>query len=335
MTRATRSATLALVISSLVVSLLIAEGALRIAARFAIAGADRLAKIDPMKVLIEPHGAFGYRQRPNVVFAYGNGSTASANAMGYRGPLVTIPKPAGTFRVILLGESTTHGWGVVDSETIDTYLRPLLAQQARGRRVEVVNLAFDGYDAYQVWQRLLSNGTRFQPDAIIANVGINDVRNARFAPPLGDPDPRTLIWEADLKRLRREAANGGPSFSTRFKHYFFLARLPGMMNDLMFRHRPALKPEVTVYPQAADNFQRNVLRIADVARDLDVPLILSTPPSILPRTGDSRLAPRDYWIRDAVTTQLYRDTLAARLIAIQQQRAAQGQTIIYVSHTIP
>ena len=32
------------------------------------------------------------------------------NSLGFRGPEIPIPKPAGVFRVFALGESTTFGW---------------------------------------------------------------------------------------------------------------------------------------------------------------------------------------------------------------------------------
>src|SRR5262245_6628762 len=147
---------------------------------------------DPFAISIEPHGQLGYRQRPNSTFHYSNGTQATSNAAGYRGPLVAVTKPPRTVRIILLGGSTTHGWGVEDGQTIDTYMRAILAERHPEVAVEVVNLAFDGYDSHQLVERLRTDGLRLAPDLIIVNDGINDVRNSRIAD-LKDPDPRTLI----------------------------------------------------------------------------------------------------------------------------------------------
>ena len=49
------------------------------------------------------------------------------------------------------------------------------------RRFEVVNLALGGYDAYQLFERMRTDGVHFAPDLLIINSGINDVRNALFA----------------------------------------------------------------------------------------------------------------------------------------------------------
>ena len=133
---------------------------------------------DPLYSQVEPHGTIGYRQKPNSTFRYRNGTTATSNAMGFRGPIVLIPKPPGIFRIVLLGGSATHGWAVEDDETIDAYMRKLLSKRHQGATFDVVNLAFDGYDSYQLVERLRTDGLQLDPDLIIVNSRINDVRNA-------------------------------------------------------------------------------------------------------------------------------------------------------------
>jgi len=331
------AAAAALLAFALLVAAGLAEGALRALAAAGNRLARQVAAVDPFAIKIEPHGAFGYRQRPGAVLVYGNGTRATANAEGFRGPEVTVPKPPGTFRVVLLGESSTHGWYVDDSLTIDAYLRQILAAERPDLRCEAVNLAYDGYDAYQMWQRLLDDGARLQPDLVVVNAGANDVRNAKYAG-LGDPDPRTLIWEADLRRLRQERAAGGPSAWTRVKHWLYLARFPGVVREDLARRRGGARGTAPrgPYPDAANNFERNLERIADVARGLGVPLLLSTPPSALLLPDAPRhMPPRDYWLADAATTQRYRDTLAARLRGLAARLEAAGRPVRLVSHTMP
>ena len=133
---------------------LLAEGTIRAYASVNRAFGAGLKEFDPMAVQIEPHGRLGYRQRPNSVLHYGNGAVATANSMNYRGPEVPLHPAPGTIRIILLGGSTTHGFGVADDQTIDTYMRQQLTAKYPGVRFDVVNLALDGYDALQMLERL-------------------------------------------------------------------------------------------------------------------------------------------------------------------------------------
>ncbi|MBI1722492.1 MAG: hypothetical protein HYR48_01125 [Gemmatimonadetes bacterium] len=336
MTRKALLGSLALLAVSASAGVLLAEVGLRVLARTQPQFGRQMKQYDPLAILVDAHGELGYRQKPNVRFRFSNGTFAMSNALGFRGPEIRVPKPAGTFRVVLLGESTTHGWGVGDAQTIDAYLRHVLGQRHPGRPMEVVNLAFDGYDAYQIFERLRSDGMRLDPDVIIVNTGVNDVRNARFAN-LRDKDPRTLIWEDDVARLREEQRRGGPRLWTRIKHYSYLARMPGLLRDRRVRRTQVrTRREITPQPEAADNFERNLLRIAELARTKDIPLLFSTPPSVLnerPEAFDS--APRAYLLGSPATTQQYRDTLAARMRAVVARLAAGGQRVVYVPHALP
>jgi lysophospholipase L1-like esterase len=327
--------TVLLTAASLLVALALAEVAVRAYAAFGGRLGNQIATWDPLAAKVEPHGRFGYRQRPNAVFEYTNGTRATANAQGWRGPAVAIPKPAGTLRIVLLGGSTTHGWAVNDDQTIDAYLKVDLTRRLPGRRIEVVNLAFDGYDAYQAWQRWLSDGVRLEPDAVVFNTGINDVRNARFRK-LGDPDPRTLVWEDVMQRLREDAARGHPTVWTVAKHCSYLLRLPGVLRQRLAVHAGMPTVGEHVYLDAADNFERNVGRVVASAQGLGIPIVLSTPPSVLTRPGGpARMAPHAYWVVDPQTTQAYRDTLAARLERIARSAPPGGSPVLHVVPYVP
>jgi lysophospholipase L1-like esterase len=296
---------------------------------------QQIVALDPLSALIEPHGELGYRQRPGSRYHYANGTVATSNAMAFRGPAVSLPKPPGTFRIVLLGESSTHGWGVNDDETIDAYMRQVLAERYPARRFEVVNLAFDGYDAYQQYERLRSDGEPLDPDLLIVNAGINDVRNARF-PDLQDRDARTLLY-AEILRIQREAARHGPSAWTRIKHHSYLARLPGLVRSRLGT-APAsdVRAGVTPNARAIDYFALNLGRIAELVRNRATPIVFSTPPSAIGThyTQHDILA-RSYWLGDAETTQRYRDSLAQRMRQLVVNLRREGQPVIYLRPQLP
>ena len=330
-----RLAVAGLIFSGVMVAGVLSEGMVRLYAKVNLTFGDELRRWDPMAILIEPHGERGYRQRPNKEFSYWDGTVAHSNGQGFRGPEVAIPKPGGTYRIILLGGSTTHGWRVDDNETIDAFLRDILPASLPQWRIEVVNLAFDGYDSYQVYERLVTDGLAMEPDLIIVNTGVNDVRNARY-PDLVDRDLRTMIWEADLARLREERLRGGPSLETRLKHHLMVLRLPGMIRQSVMSPAPghASKP-IVPNPEALAYFSANLARIQAAAAQADVPVLYSTAPSALL----TRFLPTDenavsYWIVNAETTQAYRDKLSERLQQFVATQAAAGYLVAYVPHQL-
>lgn len=349
---------LAVVAIALLVGVGLAEGATRLCAAISRPLGDGLRGWDPMAVQIEPFGHMGYRQRPNSVLHYFNGTTASTNALAYRGPEVSIARPAGTIRILLFGGSTTHGYGVNDDQTIDAYMRTLLPAAYPGRHFEVVNLALDGYDTYQILQRLQSDGLRLQPNIVILNVGINDVRSAWY-PNLRDADPRTLIWADVLDRLVAEQARGGPTLWSRVKHYSYLARVPGYINEQLRRRREINARKVRTaadsaagarptaaakgtsgtsgppYPDAANFFERHVRQSVALSLQNGAAVLLSTPPSALRSYAPTATSEQNYWVWDAKTTQDYRDELARRLRLIEADEHREGQPVRYVTPSVP
>lgn len=331
--RPSRGALLLLVVVGLTLGGLVAELAVRLAAATVPSVKALFAGTDPLGVLVEPHGELGYRQKPNSVFKYANGSFATSNAMGFRGPVVTRPKPSGVFRIILLGGSTSHGWGVGDDSTIDAAMRRILAQRYPGRHFDVVNLGFDGYDSWQDFERLRSDGLALEPDLVIMNSGINDVRNARY-PNLVDKDPRTILWASVMTRLREDQRRGRPTVWTVVKHYSYLARLPWLIRASMGNRAIPRGPEqVEVYPEAADYFQRNVERVAGITAARGIPLLLSTPPSSLGIPGHHELtSDRTYWVGSDTATQRYRDELDRRLRLVTDSLTRAAAPVAYVPH---
>ena len=322
---------------SLFVGFGIAEGVVRVFAVFGGELGHRLAKyeISPATMPIEAYGAHGFRQKPNQIFPYKNGTAAYSNSKGYRGPLVALEKPPGTYRILLLGGSTTHGFYVNDEETIDAHLRRILSERYSGIQFEVVNLAYDGYDSYQLLLRLQSDGVRFNPDMIVINEGINDVRNAHISD-LKFYDPRTNGWR-EVLRLLGEEEKSAVSLYRLAKRYSYLIRLPAFLS-LIYEEQRTVKSQralIAPNPQAIENFEVNIRDISRIASEIHATLILSTPASSL----ESLYKPTDtstlsYWVIDAATTQQYRVALAKRMQKVVAELKAAGAPAAYVSHQL-
>lgn len=311
------------------------ESSVRLAEAVSPALRSDLRHYDVLSMKVEPHATAGYRPKPDTRWRYPNGAVAHVNAQGFRGPVVAPAKAEGVTRVVLLGGSTSFGWGVNDAETIDVALRAHLATRLPGRPVEVINAAFDGYDTFQLLERMRSDVVRLRPDVVILNVGINDVRGAEFRNII-DADPRTMLWREPMAHARDLVARGAPRLVDRVQHWVHAARLAALVRDRLKREAIEESMPRAVHWDAADHFERNVRRLAAIAERHGAAVVLSTPPSALrERHRPTETSSISYWSIDAGTTAMYRDTLAMRLARIAEDGRARGAAIVWVRPVVP
>lgn len=98
----------------------------------------------------------------------------NTNSFGIRGPEITPDKPENTYRILLLGDSMTFGWGVNDNETFAQFTQDNLNKWAKETdkdlNFEVINAGFtDGktLDSYLVF--LKETGLQLKPDLVVLN----------------------------------------------------------------------------------------------------------------------------------------------------------------------
>jgi len=97
------------------------------------------------------------------------------NSLGLRGPEVATPKPADTFRVLMLGDSVTFGWGVDDEVTFARRLQTTWNKGMPKTRLEVVNTGLPKYDTNQAAAMLRKIGLALQPDLVVLTYVTNDL----------------------------------------------------------------------------------------------------------------------------------------------------------------
>jgi hypothetical protein len=117
--------------------------------------------------------------KPNVsrpVF----GTRFTTNRFGLRDRSYTRDKPAGTFRIALLGSSIDMGWGVSTNQTYENSLEDWLNSTARSRRLdrrfEVLNFAVAAYGPLQRLESFERKAMPFQPDLILYSATMLDTR---------------------------------------------------------------------------------------------------------------------------------------------------------------
>jgi lysophospholipase L1-like esterase len=100
---------------------------------------------------------------------------ASINSLGLRGAEPAIPKPAGMFRILAIGDSLTFGWGVNDAETFCALVEAGLNRGQPAQRVDVVNGGVSGYTTRQERTLLSIFGPKLQPDLVLVGFYWNDL----------------------------------------------------------------------------------------------------------------------------------------------------------------
>ena len=101
------------------------------------------------------------------------------NALGYRGPdPVSIEKPSGRRRLLLLGDSFMLGWGVPEEQTIAGIIRD--RWQTRAPFYEVINAGYrDGYSPDSYYAYLKREGLDLKPDLVAVEIfTFNDIADA-------------------------------------------------------------------------------------------------------------------------------------------------------------
>jgi len=104
------------------------------------------------------------------------GVDVQINSQGLRDDEYSLTKPAGVYRIMLLGDSTTFGWGVPLNETTAKILeRNLNAKHLPGYdHVEVLNAGVGNYDTVQEVTYYETRGRAFHPDLVVLVYFIND-----------------------------------------------------------------------------------------------------------------------------------------------------------------
>ncbi len=99
----------------------------------------------------------------------------SLNSLGLRSPEYTKTKPVMTKRIVTLGGSTTWD-GPTNDQTWPAMLEKKLNEYyaKTGYKIQVINMATDGYNSPQSLVILALLGVGFEPDLIISYDGVND-----------------------------------------------------------------------------------------------------------------------------------------------------------------
>jgi hypothetical protein len=119
--------------------------------------------------IYEPHPLLYWRLKPNQeCFTKVGRQPVRINSHGTRGPEFTIAKPAGTMRILSLGDSRTFGWGLAEQDTFSAKLvTHLNSRPASTNRIELINAGVNAWSYAQMLVYLREYGIQYQPDLVI------------------------------------------------------------------------------------------------------------------------------------------------------------------------
>jgi hypothetical protein len=121
----------------------------------------------------EKHDVVGWLPRKNIKGVHNRtgsfATTFRTNSNGLRDREYSFDKPNGVTRIVVLGDSSTWGWGVGDDEIYTEVLESLLPN------VEVINLGVSAYGTQQEFDYLKMQGMKYDPDMVILGFSLNDI----------------------------------------------------------------------------------------------------------------------------------------------------------------
>src|SRR5688500_9325681 len=160
-------------------------------------------------IWFEPHPELGWSMRPGAqgLWTKEGHAYAQVNAAGFRDREHALAKPAGTYRVAVIGDSVVEAFQVDMKAAFWSQLQDNLRSCAAllGREVEVLAFGVSGYGTAQQALLLESTAMRYQPDLVLLAFAGNDLINnsrkleAENERPFFVPDGDGLRLDASFK----------------------------------------------------------------------------------------------------------------------------------------
>jgi hypothetical protein len=182
-----------LVTASFAVPVMIVEVLLRLADPFGISSLQEASRYHLEKM---PDSELVYKHRPGLHRVY-QGVTVTTNELGLRDrPLEQ--KGEREFRLLMLGDSVTFGWGVAEEDTFVRRLEKKLAQEYPGT-VRTVNAGVGSYNTVIEAAFLKKYVDVINPDVVILLYTLNDIE--RIVPPFDPWSARSLSGKSPPETL--------------------------------------------------------------------------------------------------------------------------------------
>jgi hypothetical protein len=190
-------------VGALLVALLLAELAVRVTGlrpppRMPADDHGLIQKVDEAKVpglghVLKPGGEAS-TVYPGRDAADDRTVTYVINELGYRDDPFPREKPAGTYRIVMMGDSISYGTGIALEQTMAHQLQPLLEERFPGAAIEVLNCGVPGTNSGQQLAFLKHRVLALQPDMVLLCSTIVDASGYGIRPGPGRERPQEAQW---------------------------------------------------------------------------------------------------------------------------------------------
>ena len=199
-----------------------------------------------MNIYYKADPVTGFAHEPSAVGRYPTGILAIANSQGFRDNVVTVQKPPGTQRILVLGDSFTVGVNVEMEESYPQVLERMM-NESSDTPVEIINAAVGGSDPFQYAQYFEHHGSKYSPDEVMVGFFVG---NDTYSTTTSVEQIATVV---NGQRVSRKAAEGSfVQLRIMLHQNFNLVRL---LQGFSFI-------EVSATRQDCEDFSHNLLNIA-------------------------------------------------------------------------
>lgn len=140
------------------------------------------------------------------------------NNFGLHAPIYTLEKPAGVFRIVIVGDSFPQAMQVRYEDAFPQRLQELLSQQLN-HPIEIINLSIDAYGTDRELLLYALIGWQFQPDLVLLSVYTgNDIQDNQI-----DLETRRYGYRIDRPFFTLDGATLRLHSSAVFEHNLYPA----------------------------------------------------------------------------------------------------------------
>lgn len=213
-----------------------------------------------------------YRLIPNSSWIYNN-LRYQINQHGWRDDEHDHQKPVNTFRIVVLGDSVTHGYGVnVESTYAKQLEKKLNALPQSQYTYEVILIALEGINTEQEAHLLEIEGIKYHPNIVIIGYVLNDPANGSSLE-LAMLHAQGRNWKGKLKQFAAKSSLIHYTYKALKKSYWRLAIVFGKED----REDIARNDYLSMFYENTDMWNRVLdafSKIQRIAQQQNIPVIV-------------------------------------------------------------